>query len=448
MSLEAQFASRDTECSVLDVLMRDDRLAFEVFGRLTVDDFTGSSERVIFRELRALHARREPHDWSVVMARLSELGEQEAYGQCAGLGCGHGSPANIMAYVEILRDRTMRRQARAKLLQLAEDLAAEKAADVLSRAGAELEAISRTAAVDSVRFADALAQTDASIREARAKAQQGIVGAPTGIAPLDRRTGGIYGNRFHIWAARPGTGKTALLNQAAVHMAAAGHPGLIVSLEMGLEELTMRAMAHASGLDLSRIAQGYPEASRAYDETARLATIPLWLDCQTTRLDHICAQIAGHRHRHGIQWAAIDHIGLIQTAERHNNRNDQISTITRTLKLLCNRLKVPIIGLSQLSRAVEQQGRRPNLHDLRDSGSIEQDADAVLFLHTPAEERKGARHPVQFGLLKNRMGAKGWLPESFEFDGSTQTFQQMAGAANDYTHEPQPSAQHWTQEAY
>jgi replicative DNA helicase len=163
----------------------------------------------------------------------------------------------------------------------------------------------------------------------------------------------------------------------------------------------------------------------AIETAARMGDLPLWIDTETYGLNQILAQIAMHKHRHGIQWAAIDHVGLIQT-ERFNSRNDQIGHITAAIKRCAKQLGIPIIALFQLSRASEKDGRKPGLHDLRDSGNIEQDLDVAIFLHVDAKDRGAPTRRVELGILKNRSGRSSWLSEWFEFDGAVQTFREIA----------------------
>jgi len=210
---------------------------------------------------------------------------------------------------------------------------------------------------------------------------------------------------------------------------------------MSEAQLAQRAAASLTGISLSLISRGKPEAITAMGALTALGDLPAWIDDTTCDLDAICARIALYQRRNGIEWAAINHIGLIRT-ERFNSRNEQMGHISWTLKRLAKRLGIPIIALSQLSRRSEQDGRRPRADDLRDSGNIEQDADVIVMLHTGQEDRAQPQRPVQIGIVKNRLGPSLWFKERFEFDGATQRFYELA-PANTMPQPPSHASTHY-----
>jgi replicative DNA helicase len=200
---------------------------------------------------------------------------------------------------------------------------------------------------------------------------------------------------------------------------------------MGAEELMIRGLAAYTGKNVGRMFHGYDEeVSAAVTAAEKMGDLPLWLDADTSDVDSILAQIAVMKHRNGIRWAAVDHVGLVQTRQ-FNTRNDQIGHITGRLKQAAKRLQIPIIALFQLSRLSEKENRPPGLHDLRDSGNIEQDLDVAIFLHVDADQRDKPQRRVHVGVLKNRSGRSGWLKEEFRFDGTTQTFREVSGVNYD-----------------
>ena len=423
--------SMEAEQSLLGGLLLNNRAWHELAERLAEEDFYTRDHRLIWRGIGELLRGGRPADFVTVSEHLRQRGLLDEAGGLAYLGtlCADTpGAANVAAYAAIVRERALQRA----LIAAGQDIAAmgyapgERDPDsLIDEAQARIARIARTRQARARSFAEIIDAADRAISEARRKREAGIdSGVPTGIQCLDARTGGWQPDSLIVIAARPGLGKTALLNQIGVHAARRGHPGLICSLEMGPETLGIRAMASAAAVNVTALMRGYREPHEsAAAKAVELALLPLHVDTDTYSLGGICAQISEYRRLHGIRWAAVDHIGLVET-ERFHSRNEQIGGITRSLKKLAKRLQIPIIALSQLSRGVEKDRRRPTLADLRDSGNIEQDADACLFLHSEAEDNQPVIG-IQLGLLKNRGGRKGWIERGVRFNGATQTFHEI-----------------------
>jgi len=433
--------SMEAEQSLIGGLLLNNRAWHDLADRLTEEDFYTRDHRLIYRAIGELLRQGQPADFVTVSEHLRQRGLLDDAGGVAYLGtlCADTpSASNAKAYAAIVRERALQRG----LVAAGQDIAemgyapGEREPDsLLDEAQARIGRIVRTRQARAHSFAEIIDLADRAISEATRRREAGIDGGvPSGIPVLDAMTGGWQPNNLVVIAGRPGLGKTAFLNQIAVHAARRGHAGLILSLEMGPETLGIRAMASAAAVNVSALIRGHREPHEAAAQKAvELAALPLHVDTDTYSLGGICTQIAEYRRSHAIQWAAIDHIGLIET-RGFSTRNEQIGAITRSLKKMAKRLQIPIIALSQLSRGVEKERRRPTLADLRDSGNIEQDADACLFLHSDAEERLAKVH-VELGLLKNRGGRKGWLPRQVLFNGATQTFREVA------EHEPPPGGE-------
>jgi len=219
----------------------------------------------------------------------------------------------------------------------------------------------------------------------------GITGVQTGFTRLDELTTGFHPGELIIVGARPGMGKTALAlaiaNGAAVQTKRPAVPTAFFSLEMPKDQLIQRMLASSAELNLQKIRGGYAGQSD-YAKLSEAATLlhkaPLWIDDMpgSTPLD-IRAKARRIKHQNGdLGLIIIDYLQLMKANEKTSNRNDEIGSISRTLKEIAKELEVPVIALAQLSRATEQRTtKRPQLSDLRESGSIEQDADIVLFVH-------------------------------------------------------------------
>ena len=448
--------SLEAEQALLGGLLLNNRVWHEVGQRLAEEDFYRRDHQLIYRAIGELLLHGEPADFVTVSEHLRQrelLDEAGGLAYIATLSVDTAGSSNAAAYAAIVHERALLRG----LIAAGQDIAGlgyspgALAPDaLLDEAQSRLTRIARTRQVRARSFAEIIEVADQAISLAQHKREAGIDGGvPSGIACLDARTGGWQPDNLIVIAGRPGLGKTALLNQIAVHAARRGHPGLILSLEMGPETLGIRAMASAAGVNVSALMRGYREPHEAAAQAAvELSGLPLHVDTDTYSLGGICAQIGQYKRTHDIQWAAVDHIGLIEV-EGYNTRNEQIGAITRTLKKLAKRLQIPVIALSQLNRGVEKDRRRPTLADLRDSGNIEQDADACLFLHSEAEDNQ-ATLTMELGLLKNRGGRKGWIGRRISFNGATQTFQELVedsrGSEPDFVPRGAP-APHWQEGA-
>lgn len=256
----------------------------------------------------------------------------------------------------------------------------------------------------------------------------GIIGISTGFKSIDRALGGLLKGSLTIIGARPAMGKTAFaLNMAEGAAAKTGLPVLIISLEMNNEMLVKRMFAKASLIDAGKLRDGSlsPEDLNVLNSAAeKLAKIPLWFDDTPIQSfsDIRARALKLKRQRGKIGLVLIDYLGLIETGnERNSNRVNEVSKISRGLKVLSKEIDAPIVALAQLNRGVEQRtDKRPMLSDLRDSGSIEQDADNVMFLYrddyynAPEDQNDDDISQVEFIVAKNRNGKRGTIKLAFD----------------------------------
>ncbi len=206
----------------------------------------------------------------------------------------------------------------------------------------------------------------------------------------------------------------------------------MLSLEMSADELAQRAFAVECGVDIGRLGRAETDALEAVNmalETRRIHHWPLHTDCDTYHLAGIIARAAEWKRAHGIELLVVDHIGLVEVPGTQS-ANERLSAVSRELKKLAKRLDLAVLAVSQLNRNVEREKRRPMLADLRDSGSIEQDADVCIFLHVDADQDPQPVKPIDIGLLKHRYGQKGWLIRAgeslFEFNGPLQQIREIS----------------------
>lgn len=391
-------------------------------------DFLRAEHRRIFEALLALDADGAAVD-AVVVAERTSL----SLDRLVDIAESCMSPENAGAYADIVRGAARRRQALSAIeeARLAIDRGDRALADVIADLAASTESLAADTGSGPVTMSEVLTRAIESATEARARRREGgTIGAPSGIPALDSRLGGLHGPRLVIPAARPGTGKTALMYQWAQHAAARGFRVGIVSLEMSDTESGLRTLAVATGLNAAALARGSADeferlqAAMTANKVTPIRNFPIFWEFDAFSLGSIVARISAWRRTERIDFAVIDHIGLIE-AEGYKSRVEQLGAISRTLKKLAKRLDIPIVAVSQLSRANEKDKRLPQLSDLRDSGNLEQDADVVLMLNATGEPDKHGVVEVEIGILKCRDGVRGWLPSKFEFDGRTQRFHEV-----------------------
>lgn len=249
---------------------------------------------------------------------------------------------------------------------------------------------------------------------------KGVTGIPTGYKKLDAMTSGFQNGDFVVLAARPSMGKTALALCLAQQAALDGYSVGIFSLEMSAEQLTLRLLSSESGISLHNIRNGTISSQEWLELTSvagRLAEMKIFID-DTAMLDIMELRTKARKLKadHGLQFIVIDYLQLLHSPKKHENRHQEVSEISRSLKGLAKELGVPIIALSQLSRSVDSRmDKRPILSDLRESGAIEQDADLIMFLYRDIVYNPDAENPSLTELIvgKQRNGPTGTVHLSF-----------------------------------
>lgn len=400
---------------------------------LTEEDFTLSTHRVIFSACQSVLAERGVLDLVLLASSLEQSGHLKEVGGAsylAELTEEVPSARHASEYAATLTDLRLRRSLQAvglRLQQVArdQDLSATDAVNE----GVRLVRDVASGAAPGGTHTMAQAVDEEYERISHASEHGGEVLLPVGLDSVDRVLGGVGRSDVVVLAARPSVGKTALALQIALSVARRGEGVVAVaSLEMSRAELVQRALASQSGIFATVIRSGQmteESLKRVLDASEALAQLDvLLIDEPPFSVDSICQRIRRSAMQHPLRLIVVDYLQLIQ-GPRRNSRNDEITEISRSFKLLARELSCPVLLLSQLSREVEKRpGARkvPMLSDLRDSGSIEQDADSVLMLYRedyydPETERKGL---VEVHVKKNRHGKTG--VGVLRFDGGTQKF--------------------------
>jgi replicative DNA helicase len=384
----------EAERAILGAILLAPQIIPRAIELLNPDEFYKDGHRKIYAAMVRLFDKSEPADALTVAEELRRAGELEDIGGQAALATlmEEASVATqFAAYAQIVRDKAQLRD----LIRVARELTehgfdeSEDVRALIDRAEQMVFRISeRRLHKSAVPVREVLTRTIEHI-ETLYRKKEHVTGVPTGFADLDRLTAGFQKADFIIIAGRPSAGKTAfalnVVQQVAVE---AGRAALIFSLEMSKEQLVQRLLCSEARVDSHRVRTGYLETGdwkRIGAAAGRLADAPLFID-DTANLSVLEARAKARRIRaeHGLELVVIDYLQLMQGRWRAENRQQEISEISRSLKALAKELEVPVVALSQLSRAVEARGdSSPRLSDLRESGALEQDADVIVFLHRP-----------------------------------------------------------------
>ena len=330
------------------------------------------------------------------------------------LASGVPTAANAVHYARLVREKAMVRrliEEAGVILQLAFE-SRDSASEILDAAEARIFAIAERYEQSEVEVLGRLVQE--VVEKLQASDGRGSTGVLTGFTDLDEITGGFQPGDVIIIAGRPSMGKTALALNIAENMAVRGDGVGVFSLEMSKHQLVERLLASRSGIDLHRLRRmmlGKEHYSRLFSACGDLRDAPMYIDdLAGATLLQIRARARRLVSKHGVKAIIIDYIQLITTGGRVESRQLEVSAISRGLKALARELNVPVVCLSQLNRSPEQrEGHRPRLSDLRESGSLEQDADVVVLLHREDYYHKGEddydpSHVAELIIAKQRNG--------------------------------------------
>lgn len=416
----------DLEEAVLGAMMIDKKGVDEAIDILSPDAFYKESHKHIFEAIVQLFESSEPVDLLTVSARLKQNKRIEAVGgdfYLIQLTKKVSSSAHIEFHSRIILQKYIQRS----LIKISSEIIEEAyddgtdVFDLLDSAESKLYEVTQGNIKKSSETAQSLViQAKKKIEEISNK--EGLSGIPSGFDRLDKLTSGWQPSDLIIVAARPGMGKTALTLSMARNMAVNSNiPVAFFSLEMSSVQLITRLISSETGLSSEKLRTGKLEKHEWEQLNVKvkgLETAPLFID-DTPSLSIFDLRAKARRlaSQHGIRLIVIDYLQLMTAggSQKGGNREQEISTISRNLKALAKELEVPVIALSQLSRAVETRGgsKRPLLSDLRESGAIEQDADIVSFIYRPEyykidewddEERSPTQGQAEFIVAKHRNG--------------------------------------------
>ncbi len=424
----------EAEQAVLGSMLTDKDAVIESLEVLKKDDFYREDNKTIFEAIFNLYNKAEPIDIITVKDELVSLGKFEAVGgleYLASLPEKVPLVSNVDRYIKIVEEKAILRN----LIKASNDIVAmgyaenEEVDDIMDLAEKKIfEIIQKKNTKGYTPIKDVLVETFAEL-ERLYNQKTAITGVPTGFADLDYKTSGLHKSDLVLVAARPAMGKSAFVLNIATNAALkANVPVVIFNLEMSKEQLVNRMLCSEAMVDSNKVRTGKIEE----DDWVKLATAlgplseaPIYIDdTPGISIMEIRAKCRKLKLEKNIGLVIIDYLQLVQgSGKRNASREQEISEISRSLKILAKELDVPVIALSQLSRAAEQrQDHRPMLSDLRESGAIEQDADIVMFIYRDDyyNENSEKKNIAEVTLAKHRGGSTGtvellWLGNYTKF---------------------------------
>jgi replicative DNA helicase len=443
----------DSERALLGSIMLRPEAIHEIMEIIQEGSFYAEKHRIIFQAMSELFSKGEPIDLLTLSARLSEKNQLEQINGTSYLTELVNlvpSSANAEHYAEIVQKKYIMRQ----LIEASEQISmmgydeAEDISALLDQAEKKIYEVTQGKTSNKfVQIKDVLGEAWERLDKLH-KSKDEMRGVPTGFKDLDAKLSGLQKSDLIILAARPSTGKTSFALDIARNAAIRHNiPVIVFSLEMANQQLVDRMMAAEAKVDAWKLRTGGLKLDSDFDKIRDsldvLSKAPIYVDDQpANNILKMRGVVRRLKNEKGIGLIIVDYLQLMAPVSSKNSDNvvQQVTEISRSLKHLAREFDVPVLALSQLSRAVEQRGGRPRLSDLRDSGSIEQDADVVLFLHREDKYKEEAEKTniVEVLIEKHRNGPTGMASLYFEQTRSSfmdldknSDFKDFGGSNND-----------------
>jgi len=426
--------SIEAEQSVIGSMLMDKDAVIVALDMISGEDFYSKQYSILYETMLELFNEGKEMDLVVIQDRLREKNvspELSSLGFIKEIITTVPTSANIKYYATIVKEKSTLR----KLIKLNEDIANscyvgnDSLEEILARTEKDLFELLQSRTAKDIRPIEDIAKNVLYRIEAASRTREIVTGIPTGFIDLDYKTSGLQPSDLVLIAARPSMGKTAFVLNMVQHIAMKKElPCMIFSLEMSSEQLVQRMLAMETGIDSQKLRTGnltdndwdplirgvvdVSDSKIIIDDTPGISVGELRSKCRKVKLDR------------GLSIVIIDYLQLMTgSSKRSENRQQEISEISRSLKALAREMEAPVVALSQLSRACETRpDHRPMLSDLRESGAIEQDADIVMFLYRDDYYHKDTEHPNEAEVIiaKQRNGPIGtvnlmWKPETTRF---------------------------------
>ncbi len=408
----------EAEQAVLGALLIEGDSIMKTVEIVGEDDFYRAAHRRIYRSMLGLFEKNESIDIVTVSEELKKGGAFEETGGAEYLSAlANQTPtaANVVYYAKIVKDKSLQRA----LLKAATEVAEKiyqgelESDDMMDMAEKKIFEVSdRRIRGNFAPLKEAIKETFKMI-EGLYERKEAITGVPSGFKDLDEYTAGFHPGDLVIVGGRPSAGKTAFGLNIAQHVGVQHRePVAIFSLEMSLNQIIMRMLCSEAMVDASSVRRGYVKNNfhKLAAAAGKLMDAPVFID-ETSGISALEMRAKARRlkREHGLGLILVDYLQLMRGNGRYEQRVQEISEISRSLKALAKEINVPVIALSQLNRAVERERRNPNMADLRESGAIEQDADVILFLYKD-EKNKNQAEPgrevevINLDIAKQRNG--------------------------------------------
>ncbi len=418
--------NREAEMSVLGAMFFDEIALAKAIEVLTSDFFYDQRHQNIFTVMTALFSRNQPVDLITVSEELKKRKQLEELGGISyltQLTTIVPTAANIEHYARIVKDKALLR----KLIQSGTQIVQNSleadgdAREMIDSAEKMIFDIGQSQIENkTVQIKDIIHESMETIDQLFQRKEH-ITGIATGFHEFDMKTAGLQPSDLIIVAGRPSMGKSAFATAICEHVGInLKKPVVVFSLEMSKEQLVQRMLCSHARVDAQKVRTGYlshQDWPKLTSAAGKLSEAPIFIDDTPGQtVLEIRAKARRLKMKHDISLIVIDYLQLMQGAKSAENRQQEISEISRSLKALAREIRVPVIAVSQLSRAVESRtGNRPQLSDLRESGAIEQDADVVVFLfreeyYQPSEENRNKAEAI---IAKQRNGPTGVIPLVF-----------------------------------
>ncbi|MPV50853.1 MULTISPECIES: replicative DNA helicase [unclassified Pseudactinotalea] len=416
------------EQSVLGGMMLSKDAIADVVEILRGSDFYRPAHEMIYDAIIDLYGRGEPADAVTVSAELTDRGELTRIGGAPYLHTLISTvptAANAGFYARIVQERSVLRRlvdAGTRIAQLGYATDGGDVDELVNTAQAEVYAVTeRRTSEDYVPLRDVINSTMEEI-DAASNRGEGMVGVPTGFRDLDQLTHGLHPGQMVVVAARPAVGKSTLgLDICRSASIRHGMASVIFSLEMSRNEISMRMLSAESQVPLQNMRKGTmrdEDWTRLARTMSKVSEAPLFIDdSPNMSLMEIRAKCRRLKQRHDLKLVVIDYLQLMSSGKRVESRQQEVSEFSRAIKLLAKEIEVPVIAISQLNRGSEQRtDRKPQMSDLRESGSIEQDADMIILLHREDMYEKESPRAGEADLIvaKHRNGPTATVAVSFQ----------------------------------
>ena len=427
--------SLESERAILGGILLDPSTLSTVSGRLKPEDFYTERHQILYQVMLELQEARVHIDIRTIQAQLEQQARFDQMGgitYLATLDLDLPDIGRIDSYVEIVKERSVRR----RLITTAGEIIRNSLDGGLSGSEAlgKAEQAIMGLGEDAIKrgFTSLGEVVDLTFEELGERPGSMLTGVPSGFIDLDRITHGLNRGNLIIIAGRPGMGKTSFALNVAQHVAIRERRTVgVYSLEMSQQELVLRILCSEADLSFSRLRAGHlaqKEWSKIVQTVRTIRDAPLYIDdSPNPTLLEVASKARRLKAEKGLSLLILDYLQLMQAGGKYENRNLEIAAISRGLKQLAKELEIPVIALSQLSRNPERRGsdHRPQLADLRESGSIEQDADMVAFvyreeMYNPTDENRGLAELI---ISKHRNGETGTV--EMVFIGETTSFRNL-----------------------